>query len=218
MDYFSDPIFWLLLLGFALIYGVVRIFLPKNPRWRFVVSFILFLTASALWLSISDYNPARFSRLFDTHIASMGKAEFSYRGARALSSELYSLSVHPLPEAIRNRFSHPDSRLFQDYPLAGSRLGWLVGTWKETPITPDLQKYTDSAFNALPEDYAKSPDLQRRLNDARAVLNQPGAYYAFYFLSNNATHAVDLYLVDLPGNKLYFLKNYAKPEPSPSGK
>jgi hypothetical protein len=187
---------------------VVRLLLKR--RWKPAILMTLtsvVAMSGLLWLATTsrERELARYLvGLFATQVE-LPPPLFDHDPARTWLGDGFSLSVHELPAAIRERFQAADQRLLTAHPqLPGVRRGWTVQTWTTGPLDARTRAVLDFTFSGSYLD--KDPDLARHCASAQERIIAPQTYYA-YFLEQHDSHItnVDLFIVDLVASRLYFI-------------
>lgn len=135
----------------------------------------------------------------------LGTPLFEYNSARAFNGDGYSISVYALPDAVRQRFEHPDPGLLAEFPQRSSdRSHWSVQPWRRAPVDPRFDKYVWFALSAYNQENNQA--LMSAFADIRAALAGGSAYYSFFHYDHGDHPGnVDFFLVDLAAGKLYLL-------------
>lgn len=180
---------------------VVRILIKW--RWRAllraalipVVWLGLFLGISKLQLLCVDRETFDCWSLF-------GPTLYAYDSERSFTGDGYSFAVYKLPAAIRERFLKADKLLTTEFPKHPPFCtDWSVRPWSTTPVAPDFKSYMDFALSE-----AGGDELKRFSEAARAALLREGSFYgSFTKVYKNSVHDIDLFIVDLQNDRIYFI-------------
>ncbi len=193
-------------------YGIWVIYTAVKKRWKRVgLQVGIPLAALVLLLGVSAIvNTGAEQRyldgLFDTKVM-LADPIFEFDSERAFNGDGYSISVHELPAAIRTRFEAADERLLTDFPKhPGYRNHWSFERWRRTPFDEKFSKYVDFALRSFDTDRARG--LSEQFESIRKALSSDGAYYAFFYYSHgDHIGDIDLFIVDLAGNRLYLINH-----------
>lgn len=125
---------------------------------------------------------------------------FFYDSSRDFHGDGYSIDVYDLPKAIRNRFEKFDEKEMEEYPRKPDyRSKWKVSRWHRTPATKEDVKYVDFALH-----WHGSDEVTRFQRAIRTCVSNGGSYVAYFYQDfGQRTENVDLYIVDLAGDRLY---------------
>lgn len=132
---------------------------------------------------------------------------YEYHSPRHFNGDGYSITVHPLPDAVRKRF---DPGLNQPLPqLPDSALGrerWSTESWRRAPLATEFKEHVRFALSSYDQD--KNRELMANFDAIEAALAGDSAYYAFrYYSPGGYVGNIDFYLVDLAQAKIYLINH-----------
>jgi hypothetical protein len=193
-------------------YGIWMIYTAVKKRWKrltlqVAVPLSAFLVLMGISWIVNELAHERYLEgLCDTKV-DLGRPIFEYDSERAFNGDGYSISVYELPSSIRARFEAADDRLLSDFPKHPSyRDHWSFERWRRSPFDEKFQKYLDFALSSYDSDRASG--LSEQFESIRNALSGDGAYYAFFYYSHGDYPGdIDLFIVDLKGNRLYFINH-----------
>jgi hypothetical protein len=193
-------------------YGIWMIYTAVKKRWkRLGLQIGIPIAAFGLLMGISSIlNAGAHDRylegLYDTEV-DLGSPIFEYDSERAFNGDGYSISVYELPPSIRTRFEAADERLLSDFPKHPSyRDHWSFERWRRSPFDDKFRKYLDFALSSYDTDRASG--LSEQFDSIRKALSGDRAYYAFFYYSHGDYPGdIDLFIVDLEGNRLYSINH-----------
>lgn len=203
--------FLITLIGF-IPYGILMIYTAVKKRWkRLVLQGAIPMVAFLLLTGISSIvNAGAYERylegLYDTKVH-LPDPIFEYDSERSFNGDGYSISVYELPATIRARFESADERLISEFPRHPSyRDHWSFERWRRSPFDEKFNKYLEFALSSYDSDQADGLSEHFRL--IRKALTGDGAYYAFFYSSHGDYPGnIDLFIVDLEGNRLYSINH-----------
>lgn len=184
------------------------LFLLLKRRWKpaaLVTLTGLVALAGLLWFTATSHERERsryLERLFASQVE-LPPPLYEHDPPRDWQGDGFSLWVHELPEAIRQRFQAADQRLLTAHPqLSAIRRGWTVQTWTTGPLddrTREVLKFVVSG-----SDLDKHMELARHVAVAQERIIATHTYYAhFHKRHDSRTTNVDLFIVDLGMGRLY---------------
>lgn len=215
MNYIVDAIFgiaFLVTLVGCIPYSILMLNSAIKKRWkRLGLQIVIPLVTFLLLMGISALvNIGAFERylegLYDTKVA-LGDPVFEYDSKRAFNGDGYSISVYELPSAIRTRFESADDRLLSDFPkLPDYRDHWSYERWRRSPFDEKFKEYLDFSLSSYGSE--RESDISKQFDAIRKALSGDGAYYAFFYYSpGDYPGDIDLFIVDLEGNRLYSINH-----------
>jgi hypothetical protein len=193
-------------------YGIWMIYTAVKKRWKrlglqVAVPLAAFLVLMGVSWIVNELAHERYLEgLYDTRV-DLGTPIFEYDSERAFNGDGYSISVYELPPPIRARFASADARLLSDFPKRPSyRDHWSFERWRRSPFDDKFQKYLDFALSSYDADRASG--LSEQFDYIRKALSGDRAYYAFFYYSHGDYPGnIDLFIVDLEGNRLYSINH-----------
>lgn len=191
-----------------------------GPLWRRGWGWSLFWlgvsAAACAWLF--HFSPQRerqnraayLARVFDCAVET-GPPLLESGISHLLMRGRYTFSVYELPPGVRRRFEKVDERLLAEGAgPPGEEPAWERELWREAPAPKgdDLQSYTEGLLEA--HYIALRSPRRSHCEEMVAALGRRGTYYTRAHKISGGGYVYDeLFLVDLPGNRLY-LAAYAK--------
>ena len=193
-------------------YGIWMVYTAVKKRWkRLGLMVTIPVGVFALLLGVSAIiNAGEFERhlegLVDAEVV-LGQPLFEYDSKRAFNGDGYSISVYELPSSVRTRFEAADERLLSDFPKHPHyRDHWRFERWRRAPFDGRFKKYLDFALSSYHSDHVRG--LADEFRSIREVLSGTGAYYAFFYYSHgDYLGDIDLFVVDLEGNRFYLINH-----------
>jgi hypothetical protein len=134
--------------------------------------------------------------------ATLSEPIFGHYSERTFQGDGYSITVYPLPAAIRRRFEKPDQKFLETFPkLPSYRSHWDTEHWRRGPVDPRFKAYLDFALTPSFEPFA--PD---QFSAIRAALQRPTTYYSFFkYDHGDSPGNIDLFIVDLENARVYII-------------
>lgn len=122
---------------------------------------------------------------------------FTNDSERSFNGDGASIYVYDLPDEVKHRFIKPSEDFLSQYPIKPSyRSHWEAQTWRQAPYTESDQKYIDFGLWA-----AASQE-----GSLKNALNRTSTYYAYFHYDHGDNPGnIDLYVIDLLENKIYFV-------------
>ena len=132
---------------------------------------------------------------------------YYHESPRAFNGDGYSISVYELPGSIRDRFESPDEGLLANFPQRPSyRNDWSAQRWKRSPFDDEFDEYLDFALSSYDSD--KMTGIYDQFDAIRKAPSGGEAYYAFFYCSHKEYLLnVDMFIIDLGGNRLYTINH-----------
>ena len=137
----------------------------------------------------------------------MDSAVASYYSERSFHGDGYTIRAHPLPPRVAHRFREEPERT-GTYPCRGDREGWEAYGWRPAPVEAQLMPAVDFALGvgyATGAEAAVEDSLQAEVLEA---LSRKTTWYAvFQKQASWGVVNVDLYVVDLEGQRFYLINH-----------
>ncbi|MDP1581369.1 MAG: hypothetical protein Q8M02_13935 [Candidatus Didemnitutus sp.] len=148
------------------------------------------------------YEEAQYFRGVFAVSGTLPTPTFSYDSERAFNGDGYSIQVFALPKSVRERFESFDEKALGALPQKPDyRSQWKTSPWRKTPMQSSENKYLDFALSNF-----GPAEVRYHQKAIRELVGKTGSYVAyFYFDHGDYPGNIDLFVVDLEGNRLYLI-------------